>query len=115
MSRRTLEERFWEKVERFGEDGCWFWLGSLNALGYGQFFSGKYSSSGYAIPARSHRLAYELLIGPIPEGQLLDHLCRNPSCVNPAHLEPVSPAVNVRRGNSTKNLSLRRDSLGYSP
>jgi hypothetical protein len=47
---------------------------------------------------RAHRVAYELLVGPIPDGMHLDHLCRTPACVNPAHLEPVTPRVNSLRG-----------------
>jgi hypothetical protein len=48
----------------------------------------------------AHRLAYELLVGPIPEGLHIDHLCRRPECVNPAHLEPVTNVENIRRGNA---------------
>lgn len=49
---------------------------------------------------RAHRLAYEWFVGPIPEGMVLDHLCRVRHCVNPAHLEPVSDVENRRRGKS---------------
>jgi hypothetical protein len=49
-------------------------------------------------PVRAHRFAYENLVGEIPDGLALDHLCRNPRCVNPDHLEPVTHAENVRRG-----------------
>lgn len=47
---------------------------------------------------QTHRVAYEMLVGKIPEGMLLDHLCRNPSCCNPDHLEPVTPQENLLRG-----------------
>lgn len=69
------------------DDGCWQNTRYLNDAGYG-FIDG----------VGAHRFMYELLVGPIAEGLHLDHLCRNPSCVNPAHLEPVTPQENTRRG-----------------
>lgn len=82
--------RFWSKVDRGGDGECWPWLGSGDGR-YGQLYV-----SGKSIKA--HRFAYELLVGPIPDGLTLDHLCRNTACVNPAHLEPVSHRENVLRG-----------------
>ncbi len=82
---QTEEERFWSKVEK--TESCWIWTGYKDKLGYGRF--GK---------DRPYRFAYTLLVGPIPPGLSLDHLCRNPSCVNPAHLEPVTHRTNVLRG-----------------
>jgi hypothetical protein len=70
-------------------DGCWPWVGPVNNMGYG------YTGGEYA-----HRHAYELACGPIPAGFVLDHLCRNPLCVNPAHLEVVTQAENIRRGSN---------------
>lgn len=100
----TFEERFWAKVDRRGDDDCWPWLASLSH-GYGQIKGPRRS------PLGAHRVAYELLVGPIPEGLTLDHLChtRDPECtpgpaclhrrcVNPAHLEVVSASENTRRG-----------------
>ena len=75
------------------DDGCWIWTGSRNALGYGRVHFGASGRLKFA-----HRLAYELLVGPIPDGLVLDHLCRQPSCINPAHLEPVTDRVNILRG-----------------
>lgn len=82
----TEQERFWAKVQKI-EGGCWLWLAGKNNQGYGHF---------NASPA--HRVAYEWLVGPIPEGAHLDHLCRVKPCVNPAHLEPVSCRENIMRG-----------------
>ena len=86
--RRPIEERFWPKVQK--TETCWLWTGALKSGGYGQFFAEKY--------ALAHRVAYELVVGPIPEGLTLDHLCRVHNCVNPAHLEPVTNGENLRRG-----------------
>jgi hypothetical protein len=81
-------DRFWAKVE-IGL--CWQWTATTNGCGYGTFsIDGR---SRYA-----HRLAWDLLVGPIPAGHDLDHLCRNTLCVNPDHLEPVTRAENLRRG-----------------
>jgi hypothetical protein len=89
---QPLEVRFWEKVEKC-PDGCWRWTSNHWALGYGAFNIGK---KNHAAP----RVAYELAVGPIPEGMSLDHLCRVRNCVNPAHLEPVTHRENVLRGTS---------------
>ena len=72
---------------------CWEWTGSLSKYGHGQFHpDGKYSMD------HAHRYAYELLVGDIPQGGLLDHLCRNRKCVNPEHLEIVTAEENLNRG-----------------
>jgi hypothetical protein len=67
--------------------GCWEWQGWLNGDGYG---------THRKQPA--HRFSYELHIGPIPDGLVIDHLCRNPRCVNPEHLEAVTTRINTMRG-----------------
>lgn len=89
-------ERFWSKVDKTGE--YWVWMAGRDRLGYGRF-----GNSDRLAPAASsvlaHRIAYEWLVGSIPEGLTLDHLCRNTSCVNPAHLEPVTNLENLQRGN----------------
>jgi hypothetical protein len=88
-SRASLLKRFLAKRRRM-LSGCWEWSG-VKRGGYGQM-----RIDGCTLTA--HRVGYELLVGPVPEGLDLDHLCRNRSCVNPAHLEPVTRSENVRRG-----------------
>lgn len=84
------EDRFWAKVDKEGHAGCWIWTGA-RLSGYGMFWEDGRTR-------RAHRFAYELLVGGIPEGLVLDHLCRNPECVNPGHLEPVTQRENTMRG-----------------
>ena len=70
------------------ENGCWVWRRHVGRDGYGRF--------GHVL---THRFYYELFTGePIPQGLQIDHLCRNRSCVNPEHLEPVTKSENLRRG-----------------
>lgn len=78
------------------ETGCWVWQLAVGAGGYGIM---RDSDSVYV---RAHRYYYERENGPIPDGMVLDHLCRNTRCVNPAHLESVQQADNVRRGKATR-------------
>jgi hypothetical protein len=87
---RPVEDRFWDKIQ-FRSDRCWDWTGNHDKLGYSRMAFAK-------LGRRAHRVAYELLIGPIPDGLEIDHLCRNRGCVNPWHLEPVTHRENVRRG-----------------
>lgn len=86
MNRRTTEECFWLKVDRRAVDECWLWIGAVQSSGYGSF-QGQLA----------HRFAHELLVGPIPDGHQVDHLCRVRLCVNPDHLEAVTAEENVRR------------------
>ena len=88
-------ERFWPKVNLLGD--CWLWLAYVNHGGYGRFRVGS-MTDGTRRTVNAHRWAYEHLVGPIPEGLDLDHLCRVPGCVNPEHLEPVTHRENVARG-----------------
>lgn len=91
--------KFWEKVEKSA--GCWFYRGGKTAGGYGVYeFCGR--------KERAHRVAYEVVVGPIPDGLQLDHLCRVPACVNPSHLEPVTSRENTMRGAGPTALASRR-------
>lgn len=94
-------ERFWGKVNKGGPDECWQWKAGT-AKGYGSF----YISHRRSYPA--HRFAYELANGKIPEGMVIDHLCRNRGCVNPNHLEPVTNVENVMRGQSGTAINARK-------
>ncbi|WP_373067536.1 HNH endonuclease signature motif containing protein [Gemmatimonas sp.] len=95
MTKRQTDplERFTTRFNRSTPDNCWEWTGARNASGYGQFWPhGREGGKRYA-----HRFSYEHFVGPIPDGMQVDHLCENPWCVNPAHLEPVSGLINMRR------------------
>lgn len=91
---RPLDERALDKFEQRGPEECWPWTGAKSDKGYG-----KIKLNGRRGPCvQAHRVVYEMFIGPIPEGLVLDHLCRNHGCVNPSHLEPVTDRVNILRG-----------------
>lgn len=91
-------DRFVSKVE-FAANGCWLWCGARQPSGYGRFSVGSRAAGTYRL-ALTHRWSYEYFVGPIAEGLQLDHLCRNPRCVNPGHLEPVTGQVNLLRGDT---------------
>lgn len=82
---KDFSERFWAKVEK--TDDCWNWTAMTDPQGYGRFAVG-------GIPKLAHRVAYELLVGPIPQGKLIDHTCYKPACVRPSHLRPVTAKQN---------------------
>lgn len=86
-----LPDRFWSKVQPCPMTGCWIWVGATTSDGYGQIKHLRRQDS-------AHRLFFEALRGPIPDGLHIDHRCRVRCCVNPAHLEPVTPRENVLRG-----------------
>ena len=77
-----------------GSERCWLWTGALDKYGYGYV---SWRQSGKKRHFIAHRLIYEELVGPIPDGLVIDHLCRVRHCVNPNHLEPVTQDENLRR------------------
>lgn len=89
----NIWRRFWVKVS-IQQNGCWLWTAGKFSNGYGLFALGTKPRKN----ALAHRYAYQQLIGEVPEGKDLDHLCRVRHCVNPAHLEAVSRSENLRRG-----------------
>lgn len=97
----TALERFLSKV-RVNEAGCWIWTGQCDHRGYGRFALGR----RHLI---AHRYGYEAMVGPIPDGLEIDHLCRARACVNPDHLEPVTHRENLRRGTSPIAAQMNRD------
>lgn len=94
--KRTFEEREHEFCYPEPNTGCWLWAGAIDESGYG--FMRDERTPGISKSSKAHRLFYERYVGPIPDGLVLDHLCRTPSCVNPDHLEPVTNEENIRRG-----------------
>jgi len=111
----TDEERFWRRVDVGHPLGCWEWTAGKTGAGYGAFAHEPRRPSGRLTQTGSHRYAYQLLVGPVPDDAHLDHLCRRPECVNPDHLEIVSPRTNTLRGYgpSAKNATAKACANGH--
>ena len=109
----TLPERFRDKVYPNIFTGCWIWFAGQDKDSYGKF---TYGLNRDKKTWRAHRFCWQFFHGPIPEGLELDHVvCKQPLCVNPAHLEIVTREENIRRGNCWKRLRERTHcSRGHS-
>lgn len=103
MPKRLEIADFVRRVGPPDHEGCWPWLGAKLPAGYGVF-----KHAGYA-----HRFAYETKYGRIPRGYFIDHLCRFRGCVNPDHLEPVTPAESSKRGNMISAVNSRKTHCKY--
>lgn len=99
-----IEQRFWDKVDATGD--CWEWTGERNRAGYGLFRIG--TVEGKRPRVGSHRWVWEHLVGPIPDDLVIDHLCKNHSCVNPDHLEAVPQRINLLRANTFQARNSRK-------
>lgn len=110
--RPTVEDRFWAKVDKNGPlpkerpelGNCWVWTAATYPDGYGSFSVARKSRG-------AHRVAYEMAVGPVPVGLVIDHLCRRPSCVRYTHLEAVPQLLNIDRGELPKHRARYVESL----
>lgn len=97
-----------EHYSTLSAEGCWEWTASRTGAGYGKVW-------WRGALRQAHRVAYELLRGPIPPGLVIDHLCRNRACINPDHMEPVTNAENLRRGARGRMVTQCAQGHAYTP
>lgn len=100
---KNYTEKILARTDRTGD--CWLWTGYVRKDGYGVL---PQKVDGRVTPLYAHRLSYEAFVGPIADGQQIDHLCRVRNCVNPAHLEAVAPRINYRRGSGWAGENAKR-------
>lgn len=99
-------DRVWERIDSTGgEQACWLWTGPVGASGYGNC---GWTLGGQAHTTTAHRAAWTSVHGPIADGLHLDHLCRERSCCNPLHLEPVTCRENILRGTAPAAINARK-------
>jgi hypothetical protein len=91
---KTRDEMFWEKVQKTST--CWVWTASTSC-GYGTFGIGNHRTT------QAHRYSYESLVGRIPKGSQIDHICHNRRCVNPSHLRLASVQQNAQNHNGARS------------
>ena len=94
MNKSVLRERI-SKRTVVTETGCWEWIGAKDRYGYGRM---GFQVEGELRYFRVHRISHEVFRSEIPQGLVIDHLCRNRACANPAHMEAISAKENIRRG-----------------
>lgn len=96
---KPLKERLLNRIA-ISDTGCWLWVGYLDKYGYGSLGVPR-CIAGKVKNVRAHRLSYELFKGPLLQGKYIDHLCKQRACINPDHLELVTPGENVMRSTKT--------------
>lgn len=106
-----LKARFWSKEVNGELSECWLWTGLRNDLGYGRLMTTDEHGNHRGVKA--HTLSFDWEYGPPPPGFERDHLCRNPPCVRPDHLEAVTHAENMRRSRGKRQFTKTRCANGH--